>query len=173
MTRTMPKEALDCVVRATNERLHPLGFLRRGSVLRIMGPRTCGIVEFQRSTKSSQERLLFTVNLGVVCGDLLESGTADLTKAKVIDAHVRLRIGELLPGRPDKWWELTAHTDADALAREIGDLILDKAVPYIRQYLSVDSILALWESGLSPGLTNGRRVALLATLKATRQGGGG
>jgi hypothetical protein len=162
----------DQVVKTVAERLRPLGFSRRGTVLRIMGPGTSGLIEFQRSTKSSQDKLLFTVNLGVVCGDLLEASAADLPKSRAADAHVRQRIGMLLPDRPDKWWEIAAHTDADALSREIADLILDKAVPYIRQYLNVDSILELWESGQSPGLTNGQRVNLLAALKAKRQGGG-
>ena len=172
MTSTVPSEVFGQVVKTVAERLHPLGFLRRGTALRIMGPGACGLIEFQRSTKSSQGKLLFTVNLGIVCGDLLESGPTDLPKAKVTDAHVRLRIGMLLPNCPDKWWEITTSTDSDALAEEVADLVLSKAAPYIHHYLNTDSVVALWESGQSPGLTNGQRINLLAVLKAKRQGGG-
>jgi len=159
------------VIEATAKQLQPLGLIRRGMVLRIMGQDNCGIVEFQRSTKSSKERLLFTINLGVVCGDLLDLGPAGLKKARIIDAHLWQRIGMFLPGRPDKWWEITVSTDSDALAREVADLVFEKAVPYIQRYLSTDSILTLWESGESPGLTNGQRANFLAMLKAKRQGG--
>jgi len=160
------------VVTTVAERLYPLGFSRRGTALRAMGPETCGLIEFQRSTKNSQEKLLFTVNLGIVCGELLESGSAGFPNTKVTDAHVWLRIGMLLPNCPDKWWEITASTDSDALAREIADLILAEAIPYLQRYLSTDSIIALWESGQSPGLTKGQCAGLLAALKTKRQGGG-
>ncbi len=167
-----PSEAFDQVVKTVAERLHPLGFSRRGAALRIMGPGVCGLIEFQRSMKNTKEKLLFTVNLGIVCGDLLESGAATLSKARVIDAHVRGRIGMLLPEHRDKWWEITASTDSDALAGEVADLVLNEAAPYIQRYLSIDSVEALWESGQSPGLTDRQRIDRLAALKAKRQGGG-
>lgn len=172
MADTSPREKFDRLVKATAERLRPLGFSRRGMVLRIKGTRTNGLIQFQRSMANSQDMLRFTVNLGVVCGDLLGSGLAGLPKAGIADSHVRERIGFLLPESYDKWWEITAHTDADPLEHEVVNLIADKAVPYINQYLTVDSILALWESGQCPGLTDRRRTDLLATLKTKQQGGG-
>lgn len=168
MSSTMPSQVLIEIVKATAERLRPLGFTRRGMALRIMGLDTCGILAFQRSGKNSQDRCLFTVNLGIVCGKLLERDETELSKAQIIDAHVRDRIGSLLPDHHDKWWEITPSTDAQALAQEVVDLIVNKAVPCIQRYLSTESVIALWESGQSPGLTARRRVELLAVLKTKR-----
>ena len=173
MTRTAVDETFDHVIKVVAEQLLPRGFARRGRVLRIMAKDTCGIVEFQRSMKNSRDRLLFTVNVGVVSGCLLETGPSGLKNARVIDAHVRERIGMLLPEHSDKWWEITPSTDPDALAREISDLVVKEEVPYVQRYLSMESIISLWESGQSPGLTNKQRLNNLAALKTKRQGGEG
>ncbi len=171
MGSRITNKMFDHVIEVVGERLQPLGFARRGPILRIVGKDTCGIVEFQCSTKSTRDRLLFTVNLGVVCGDLLDTGPSGLKKARIIDAHVRQRIGRLLSDHPDKWWEITASTDPDALAQEMSDLIVKEAVPYIQRYLSIEAIISLWGSGQSPGLTRKQRLDCLAALKAKRQGG--
>jgi hypothetical protein len=173
MTRTVVEETFEHVVKVAGERLRALGFARRGPVLRIMGQGTCGVVQFQRSVTNTRDRLLFTVNVGVVCADLLDTGPAGLKKVRVWEAHVRERIGTLLPEHFDKWWEVTAATNPDALAQGISDLIVEVAVPYIQRYLRIDAIIALWESGRSPGLTDRQRINHLAALKAKRRGSGG
>jgi len=165
MLSNVPIQAYGQVIEATGHLLEPTGFRRQKTVLRIVDRDNCGIVEFQRSTKNSREKLLFTVNLGVICGQLLDSGPDELKKARIEDAHLRQRIGMLLPNRPDKWWEITEATDSKSLAHEVSELILEKAVPYIRYHLSTESLISLWESGQSPGLTDGQRVDLLAQLK--------
>jgi len=174
MTGRVPREAFDQVIKATGEWLQSLGFTPRAAVLRIQAQGNCGIIEFQRSVKSSRDKILFTVNVGIVCGDILDSEAPlqDMQQARFVHAQIRQRIGAFLPGHPDKWWEVTSSTDADALARELLELLLKDAVPFIQRYLGTDSIISLWESGQSPGLTDGQRADLLATLKAKRQGGG-
>jgi hypothetical protein len=170
MGGTTVNELFDRVIRTTTARLQPLGFSQRGLVLRVMGQDTCGIVQFQRSTKSSKDRILFTINLGVVCGELLVNGCEGLRRARVSDAHVRQRIGSFLPRRPDRWWEITRSTDPDALALEISGLLVEEAVPFIQGLLSPGSIISLWESGQSPGITDGERDDLLGVLKANMRG---
>ena len=82
MTRTAVDETFDHVIKVVAGQLLPRGFVRRGRVLRIMAKDTCGIVEFQRSMKNSRDRLLFTVNVGVVSGCLLETGPSGLKNAE-------------------------------------------------------------------------------------------
>lgn len=165
-------KTFDQIVRAIGERLRPLGFSRRGTVLRLVAQDNCGIIEFQRSVKSSSDNILFTVNVGVVCGDIMDSEgpLQDLHKARVAYAHIRWRIGAFLPGRPDRWWEIGTAATPEVLAREISDLILQGAVPAIQRYMSADAVIGLWESGESPGITDGHRVDLLAAIKAKRKG---
>ena len=128
------------------------GFVQQGSVFRILSQGNCGIVEFQRSAKSSKNRLLFTVNVGVVCGELLSS-ERELREARIIDAHLRLRIGMFLPDHPDKWWEITDSASVDAAAKEVRELILQEALPYVLKHLDTGALVVLWKSGQSPGLT--------------------
>jgi hypothetical protein len=158
-------ETFSGLVKAVGAKLKPLGYTPQSRLFRILVHNNCGIIEFQRSVKSSAESLLFTVNLGVVCGKLLDSGPSGLMKARTMDAHLRERIGMLLPDRPDKWWEITEETNRDSLIHEISEMIVKKALPFIERYLDTNSLIALWESGQSPGLTEVQRVRLLAKLK--------
>jgi hypothetical protein len=157
--------AFDELVKAVGSELKTLGFAQRGSLFRVTAEHNCGLIEFQKSVKSSKQALLFTINLAVVCGDLLESGLSEAEGAQIVDAHVRQRIGTLLPGRPDKWWEITESTNRAALIQEVSEIVVGRAVPFVESYLNTKVIIALWESGQSPGLTDVQRTRFLARLK--------
>ena len=163
--RTKLDEAFDAVVGATAARLKPLGFSRRGSVFRLVRDDMSGVVQFQRSTKSSRELVLFTVNVGVICGRLLPV-RVPLRTATSMDSHVGHRLGFLTSGEFDKWWPIDLRTDAVALGTEVTEAIVRHAVPFIERHMSVDALKALWESGSSPGLTDGARRDLLARLSS-------
>ena len=102
MTSVVSSEAFDQMLRVTGERLKPLGFVRHGAVLRVLAQGNCGIIEFQRSVKSSSDKLLFTANVGVVCGDIMDSEAPlqNLQRARFIHAQIRWRIGSFLLGCP-------------------------------------------------------------------------
>src|SRR5437879_12664279 len=99
--RTVLNEVFHELVKTVGAKLKTCGFTQRGPLFRITAGNNCGIIEFQKSIQSSKEVLLFTIDLAVVCGDLLESGLSGAEKAHIFDAHVRQRIGMLLPERPD------------------------------------------------------------------------
>lgn len=163
MPRNPVDGKLDEIIKGLAGRLRESGFARRGPVLRILKEGNCGIIQFQRSSMSSRERILFTINVGIVCGSLLDE-PADLEKSRAIDAHISLRLGEFLPGCPDKWWEVTPQTETEPLTAELSELLLTKAVPYVLSLLSSSAIISLWQSGQSPGLTDGERLRLLSRL---------
>jgi uncharacterized protein DUF4304 len=129
--RATPKEIYDRVVEGSAQKLRDLNFSRRGVTLRKISNGNAAIIEFQKSVKSGREKILFTINLGVVCGKLLEEWPPALARAGSIDAHLRERIGMLLPERSDKWWQIGPETDADALVSEVSRLIFEEAVPYL------------------------------------------
>src|SRR5260370_32449488 len=108
MARAALDEAFGRIVEMAAAKVAQLGFSRRGTVLRTLSQGNSGIIEFQKSIKNSRDKLLFTVNLAVICGESLEPDQPTLEKARSLDAHLRQRIGMLLPSRPDKWWEITA-----------------------------------------------------------------
>lgn len=169
MAHAVLDQAFGQVIETTANMVVPWGFARRSAILRILSHGNSGIIEFQKSTKSSGGKLLFTINLAVVCGELLGPDQPGLEKVRSVDAHFRQRIGMLLPDRPDKWWEITEATDANALAIEVGNLISKKAAPYIQRYLDTNELIALWKSGKSPGLTETQRVKYLEILDGKAQ----
>jgi hypothetical protein len=83
---------------------------------------------------------------------------------------VRLRIGEFLPEHPDKWWGLTKTTESASLILELSNLILEKAVPFIKTHLDTSAVIALWESGRCPGITDTQRIRFLSRLKDKGKG---
>ena len=171
MARNEIERMFGDLIGSTAARLAPLGFRRRVRVMRMVVGAHCGIVEFQRSAKSSNQQIFFTVNVGVVYGELLGPGPSELDRAQIADAHVRQRIGMIMPGRSDRWWEINQSTDIGALKREVSEVVIEYALPFVRRYLSTDAIISLWESGQSPGLTAVQRADFLSQLKSKHKDG--
>lgn len=127
------------------------------------------VIEFQKSSKSSADAILFTINVGIICGRLLEAERSLPKKVGIVDAHIRQRIGMLLSDRSDKWWAIEPRSDARSLAEEISRLIERDVVPYLDRYLDDKALVALWESGQSPGLTEIQRLKYLTRLNTTKE----
>lgn len=161
---------LDNLIASIAEVLEPKGFERRGKVVRGISDGSAKIIEFQKSDKSSDNLVLFTINVGIVCGDLLDAGDVDVKKSTIVDAHLRCRLGMLSDTPGDAWWELTAASDWSSLARELSVLLVAKAVPFLEKYARTELLIALWESGRSPGLTNVQRSRFLSELKSKKRG---
>lgn len=168
MSRAVLDAAFKQVVETTTKKVDKLGFHRQGLILRVVRQGNAGVIEFQKSTKNTCEKILFTVNLAVICGALLEPDQRSLEKARSIDAHLRQRIGMLMPGHPDKWWEISEVSTVDTLVSEVSEVIATEGAPYVTRYLDVNELVALWESGASPGLTETQRVRYLEKLKPRR-----
>jgi hypothetical protein len=149
--------------------LRPEGFERRGKVLRAISGDVAKLIEFQKSKKSDKQRVLFTINLGIVCGQLLDHERVELRNSTSIDAHLRTRLGMLLSAPSDIWWELTPSGDFEALANELSLLVVTRGLPYLNEYGTVRALVALWESGKSPGLTVTQRSRFLSQLKDARR----
>jgi hypothetical protein len=152
------------IVKMIEARTSTHGFIRSRLALRKRTERSTALIAFQSSTGSTKERLLFTVNLGILFHALLDGPLQQ--NPSVWDAHLRLRLGNLLPERSDKWWELTPGTDALALGANLTDAIEHQGVPYLEQFLVPEAMIALWETGVSPGLTDVQRLRFLERLKA-------
>jgi len=163
-SRVVGKGILGELTQAVATTLKGHDFVKRAMLFTKAVGDNAAIIEFQRS----RDRPMFTIDVGVVCGKLLPSGPSGLRKADITDAHLSQRLGFLLPGGRDKWWELTLETDVDSLAKEIAELLVTKAIPYLESFLSSDALIELWESGRSPGLTDVQRARFLSGLKKSR-----
>ncbi len=165
MTKIDPAMLFAELVKSVGEKLKEFGYSRRGQTFKIIANNNCGMINFQRSTSSTKENISFTINLGMVYGDLLDQRITQLKDAKITDAHIHQRMGYLLTSQQDKWWQLNNSINFEQLSGEIMDLLSIKAVPFVGNFLDTKSIYSLWESGSSPGLTEFQRVRFLSKLK--------
>jgi hypothetical protein len=166
MTATDIEKMFSDLLKAVSGKLKEFGYAKRGQVFRVVANNNCGLISFQRSVSNTKENISFTINLGVVCGDLLDQTITRLKDAQIVDAHISQRIGFLLPEHQDKWWQINDSVSFESLSQEILGLVLSKAVPYVSNFLNTNSICSLWESGKSPGLTEFQRIRFLSKLKS-------
>jgi hypothetical protein len=147
------------------QKIGPYGFHRKGSVFRKIETDFSSIIEFQKSRESTSRELKFTITLGVVSRLLIEDETAFL-KAKCVDAHLTERLGGLIGSSGDRWWILRDKNGIEALVDDIGEILISVGVPYLEKYANKNGLTALWESGVSPGLTKIQADRLLKKIKS-------
>ncbi len=140
------------------------GFTKRGNAFQRVASGNSAIVEVQRSQSSTSGTIRFTINVGIVCGRLLDEYQPDVDKAGSMQAHLRMRIGALQPEPIDQWWDLDGATDIGILGTQLRPL-LDVATHFLLDHADDAQLVALWESGQSPGLTDGQRQRMLSELK--------
>jgi hypothetical protein len=161
------RKSFDLIVGAVATLLKPLGYRRRGATFLKENPEVVGMINIQRSTKSTSERILFTINVGVCLIDLHNLlGSPGTTPSSETECQVRARIGSLMPEQRDHWWSLEGDGDAATILREVVAAVEGYAAPYIDQYLSRNAVIFLWKSGKSPGITEQQRIRYLRELNA-------
>jgi hypothetical protein len=61
----------------------------------------------------------------------------------------------------DVWWEMANEREALHAASAIVRAVEERGLPFLEQISSLAGLVALWETGACPGLTEGQRVMLL------------
>lgn len=145
------------------------GYSRKGNTFYIRKEGNWGLVNLQKSRKSSAPNEIFTINLGVCLQILVDFFAPEKIdeKPQIEDCHWRQRIGFLLPGHNDKWWSVTNETSIEQLVPEIQDCLLNSGVPEIDKLIGNEGLQSLWLSGQSPGLTDVQRLMNLSVLLKT------
>ena len=151
------------------ERIVIYGFKKRGVLYYRDNSETRAAIQFQKSRRSTSELSLFTINISVICIPLLDPEIDDLKKMGGNEGHMRWRLGDFLDPPFDKWWELKTTTDIAALADELASLIIDHVIPLLDKYSKMNSIIQLWDSGASPGISEMQRNRYLAELEDNQQ----
>lgn len=165
MPQTGPVETLRHVVKVVHAELRPLGFRKQGyNFIKIVNG-NAAIIDFQRSQSNTMERVSFTINVAVVCGCLLDPEGLPLEESKSYDGHIRSRVGMLSFDGPEKWWGISLSTDKQVLANEVAEVVCRDVLPWLRLYLDERSLVDLWNSEQSPGLTETQRLRYLSKLK--------
>jgi len=139
------------------------GFLRKRQAFLLGRSDGWALVVFQKSRKSTQTEILFTINLGVVSRRLMEFCEDGLGFPNIDDAHWRVRVGYLLPEKRDIWWTITPSTKYEHLLGEV-ESALNRSIAELKTYLNDEVLRDLWLAGISPGLTDLQRLMLLSVL---------
>lgn len=155
----------DSLARIFAPALRDAGFSRKGKTFYLGAENNWGIVEFQKSLKSTADEVLFTINLGIVSGRLLAFYSSSELGQPILDqSHWRQRIGALLPHPEDRWWSIGAQADLDEWAKEPKDLLVKVGIPAVRANMRDEKLRDNWLNGVAPGLTNVQRLMHLSVL---------
>jgi hypothetical protein len=152
---------------AAGKLLKDLGFKRKGSIIFTAKGDNFGVIHLQSHRYSTKTELSFTVKVGVIIGKLADSWAYSqcLKHPSIVDAQVRLRIGDLLPERQDKWWTITDDVDIVDSSKDFAQPLLQRAVPFIQQYMVIENVISAWEHDAASGLTDMKGSRYLAQLK--------
>lgn len=143
-------------------------FSRKGNCFYLRQGNNWGLIDFQKSRKSSADEVLFTINIGICSGALLEFFSPELIEKKpsIEVCQWRERLGFLLPRRQDKWWSVR-EAAIDSLLDELAGYLLKIAIPEIKAHVNDKQLCDEWLSGKSPGLTDIQRLMNLSVLLKT------
>ena len=117
--------------------LRQLGFKGSGQAYALPSETCWALVGFQKSQASEASYVRFTVNATVVSREAWEQERAErpyLPERPSPNTFYgkfawQERIGGLMPGGQDRWWEITGRTDARAIAESVIEAIRDYALP--------------------------------------------
>jgi hypothetical protein len=142
----------------------PLGFKKKRDTFYLIKD-NIGIINFQKSIYSSNEKILFTCTLGVYSKSLKIFDLRDVNSEPLIsESHWRRRIGFLMSHNSDYWWQLSGETKLDQLKEEVIHVVKNLAIPEIFKYLSDESLIEYWMKGHGEGLTEQQRYLYLIGL---------
>ncbi len=146
--------------------LVPLGYRRVGAVFMRARADVVHLIEIQGASSNAAGHASFTVNVGVYAHGLDEPGQRGAGMPSMPAAHWRERIGFLTPTHADIWWTVSSKAEAETAADDMAANIARYAVPMLKQLDNRVALLALWHTGVSPGLMASQRQAHLERLGA-------
>ncbi|MDF5753103.1 DUF4304 domain-containing protein [Spongiactinospora sp. TRM90649] len=126
--------------------LRDLGLTGSGQVYRLPDERHWAQLGFQRSSHNTSTQVRFTINLSVMSVEQWELYRAKWSRPLPDRPSASsyygswawfTRIGSLMPGRRDLWWEVGTVPDP-ALPAEVVRSVRDYALPELRARLGHD-----------------------------------
>jgi hypothetical protein len=158
MTYMSNKEFAEIAIVLSARLLKQEGFHKSGILFSRALPEITHLIGFQKSNTSSAYSIKITVNLATWLPALSKG------KPNIWDAHWRERIGHLSPQQTDLWWVIDSPECAQRVGEEIANLIQRWGLPAINELTTQGSLIKLWSSGSSPGITDLMRRQYLSRL---------
>jgi hypothetical protein len=143
------------LVKIISESIHPLlksiGFRKKGRRWNRTRGNFVDVVQIQESTFRLDDRVDFTVNLGVFIPEFWEIiwGKSFTGIANEADCAVRNRLGDLLQGRiygdsTDTWWSVSRYDDSEeadfSVVNEVAFGLMDRAISYLEGFDNYEKI---------------------------------
>jgi hypothetical protein len=115
--------------------LKPRGYRRQGPHFWREQEGIYHTINFQASAWGSKDDGEFTVNLGVTTIALYEGFPGHKFPSNPGTAlwPISRRIGKMKPSNLDRWWKVSASTDAHALGEEVAIALRDYALPFFER----------------------------------------
>src|SRR5579885_3692821 len=109
--------------------LKPIGFTKKGATFRRETEEATQIVSLQRSSSSTKDVPVVTVNLGTTLHATRRYLKATRPVTSVGDCDWQQRIGAYTENRDDKWWTVGNHSEASSAGEEVAALLRSSALP--------------------------------------------
>ena len=153
------------VAGAVHDVLGPIGFKKRALSFSRSFPEVIQFVTIQSSVSSTSAEVRLTLNLGVLIPSLSEHSE----RGDISSSQWRMRLGQLLPERSDRWWLLDSTHMASVAATEIVTSLVSYGLPQLDKLRSIPALVEMWHSGKSPGITAVQRTRYLEFLTNERR----
>ncbi|MBN1899806.1 DUF4304 domain-containing protein [Candidatus Sumerlaeota bacterium] len=130
---TTPQEIIKHIVSSLHQKhLKSMGFRKSGNTW-IRSENWTKVINIQLSKWNTSSKASFTVNLGVYIEPLHAISEEPPISGSLKEYHcdVRSRIGELLPDKKDKWWDVTSGVSPETLAEEVFEDISQYGLPWL------------------------------------------
>jgi hypothetical protein len=125
-----------------------IGFKRKAVLFSRPIEDVVHLIQLQGSSGNAVGAAKYTINVAVWVNSL-----APKERASVSGSHWSQRLGFLCPEHSDLWWGAASEKSMRQTALDIVDRVENYAIPALAALPNARSLLALWRSGVSPGLT--------------------
>lgn len=135
-----PEAAYKEIVSRAHALLKPIGFRKQGTAFtRVKGVSTQRVA-FQKSMwRSAGDPISFTLNLHLFVHELAPE--VDPKKPRLEHFHYQSRIGSLLPGKLDRWWDIADASDIETVWSEFGEALAGPVHRWAEQATTTDGLL--------------------------------
>jgi len=124
------------------------------------------VVQFQTSPWNTPDSAQFTVNLNIVLPYFHEKWTGLSFPRNPGSAApiITQRIGQLMAGKRDLWWEVTPTSNIQSISIQVGAALTEHGLPFLDQHSTCDSLVQEAERKVSlqrVAVNNDLRLAIL------------
>jgi Domain of unknown function (DUF4304) len=154
------------LIKSQSKLLINQGFKKKGFIFASKQECFWHVVGWQKSKESNNRIVKFTLNIGLHNLKLAEIEGNDPDMFPDIWAcHYLERVGVLMPVGKDCWWEISSEKLDATLDDEFAKLFNTVVFPFFERFNEANSLLDLWQTGVSPGQTDYARQRYISLLK--------